>query len=435
MLIFAGLSHASAPLPVRERCAIMVAERSDLRDELARLVGPVVALATCGRLEFYCDVPAEESEVSLRRLARWFDERHGAGDAPIGPYLQFATGGEVVSRALRVACGLDSAVRGEDEILGQTRRAWLDAGLSGTLSPSLDALFRLAVRTGREARRIGSVQMISSLADAAAARVTRSLAQRQEPRLLIAGSGPMGMRAARLLREQFGADLHIWMAGRTPARVAAHAAQVAARPLCLGDLPEALAWADAVVVGLRTRTPLIQRVHITERGARPLLIADLSLPRAVEPEVGQLPGVRLCDVDHLGFGDAGSLRWNAAEQAQVERMVENAARNFAAANEPIETLDTLRSLRLQAEGIRQSLLSSTLRRLPQLDEDARYMVDALTRALVNRVLHEPTMRLKHAGDGELPGQARALFGLDTPSENAGASVPRRTSGRTTAIVG
>ena len=412
MLLFAGFSHAATPLALRERCAVSQDERDRVRAELNRRYGPVVLLSTCGRIELYIDAAAGETDAALHGALDWLARRTGLDADGVRQYAETATGEDAVRHVVRVACGLASALEGEDEILGQVRRAWLDAGRTGMLSPALDTAFRLAVRTGRQARRGGDAAGWTSLADTAAAHVALSVGELAAPRVLVAGSGPMGMRAARSLHEQFGSDLEIVMAGRTPARVAAHAAEVAARPVMLADIPAALAWADAAVVGLRTRTALIGPADIEPRPAdRPLLIIDLSLPRAVEATAGEVAGVTLRNVDHLGVTEARHSRWDADGRARVERLVDQAAQQYAALTERTDALTTLTTLRMQADGIRRARLAHTLRRLPHLDDETRWAIDALTRSLVNRLLHEPTMRLKADADGDVAGQVRSLFGL------------------------
>jgi glutamyl-tRNA reductase len=413
MLFFAGLSHRATPLDLRERCAVPVEERARAGAELGRRFGSAVLLSTCGRVELYMDAPHDDQEGVAHEALTWLARRADRDAAALRPYAETAVGERAVERAVRVACGLESALEGEDEILGQVRRAWLDAGLTGSLSPALDAAFRLAVRTGRQARRLGRTTAWTSLADTAAAHVALAVGELATPRVLIAGSGPMGLRAAHALRERFGNDLDLRMAGRTPERVTAHAAQVGAEPLLLAGIPRALDWADAAIVGLRTRTALIGVGDIAPRRPdRPLLIVDLSLPRAVEAAVDEIAGVTLRNVDHLATNEGRHSRWDAEGRARVERLVQQALADYTALTERSDAAATLAALRIQADGIRRAQLARTLRRLPHLDAEARWALDALTRAIVNRVLHEPTMRLKGDADGAVAEQVRAVFNLD-----------------------
>ncbi len=408
MLYFAGLSHKSAPLDLRERCAVSPDERERAQAELSRALGHVVLLSTCGRTELYVDHP--DPDAAEGEAVRWLAARAGADVRRIAAHLETARGEDAVCRAIRVACGLESAVEGEDEILGQVRRAWLDAGSAGALSPSLDALFRLAVRTGRQARRIGDPDAWTSLADTAAAHVALAVERRPCPRVLIAGSGPMGLRSARSLRERFGADLGLTLAGRTMERVVEHAGRLDAHPMSLDGIPEALASADGAIVGLRTRRTLIGPEHVAPRPAgRPLLIVDLSVPRAVKDAVGGIPGVALRNVDDLGGGEGTNGRWDAEGRSRVEALVAAARQEFVARTERSDAAETLAALRSRADGIRRAQLARTLRRLPHLDDETRWTIDALTRAIVNRVLHEPTLRLRADANGEVARQVRSIF--------------------------
>lgn len=405
MLVFTGLSHQRTPLALRERCTVPPTYRSQALAELRRRFGHAVLLSTCGRVELYLDGAEDEGAA-----VRWLAEQGRVAEEELAPYVERAYDADAARRIVRVACGLESAVEGEDEILGQVRRAWLDAGAAGTLSPALDAAFRLAVRAGRQARRLGDPHAWTSLADSAAAHVALAVQDQAIPRVLVAGTGPMGLRAARNLRTRLGETLELLLAGRTPERVAAHAAALSARPLPLGDVPAALTRVDAAVVALRAPRTLFGPEHVAPRPAeRPLLIVDLSVPRAVDPGVEALDGVRLLDVDGVAAGEGRPARWGSAERAQVEAIAEEAVQAFRARTHRTDAEATLVALRLQAEGVRRTLLERTLRRLPNLDEEARWRIDALTRALVNRLLHEPTLRLRADTDGTVAWQVRALF--------------------------
>ena len=413
MLIFVGLSHRSAPLGLRERCAVPGEERAAARTALCRLVGPSVLLSTCGRTELYADVdPADVEEVE-RAAVEWLAGRARLPASELYAWVERAQDGEALRRLVRVACGLESAIEGEDEILGQVRRAWLDAVLAGQLARSLDAACRLAVRTGRQARRLGNDERLLSLADLAAARVALVKPAEAAPHVLIAGTGPMGRRAAMALRGRFGDGIELTLAGRTPARVDAHAAEVRARPALLADLPDALTRADAAIVALRTRTPLVTQRHVATRPPeRPLLILDLSLPRAVEPMVATVAGVTLRDVDQIATNEGNLGRWDADDRARVEGLVDQAVREFACRQDRSDAFSTLAALRMQADGIRRAQVARTLRRLPDLDPEARWAVDALSRAIVNRLLHTMTHRLKGDDADEFAAQVRQVFGME-----------------------
>jgi glutamyl-tRNA reductase len=266
---------------------------------------------------------------------------------------------------------------------------------------------------GRQARRLGDNERLLSLADLAAARVALVKPADAAAHVLIAGTGPMGRRAAVALRGRFGDRIELTLAGRTPARVQAHAADVRARPALLADLPDALSRADAAIAALRTRTPLVTRDHVgTRPPERPLMIVDLSLPRAVEPAVAQVPGVTLRDVDHIALHEGNLGRWNADDRARVEELIEQAVREFACWEGRSDALATLAALRMQADGIRRAQVARTFRRLPDLDPEARWAVDALSRAIVNRLLHTMTHRLRADDADVFAAQVRQVFGME-----------------------
>ncbi len=426
MLVFVGLSHQRTPVSVRERCAVTTEQRERVLADLRAVFGQVVLVSTCGRTELYIDHP-EPVEAQREALA-WLARRAGTAPDRLMQYLECASDEAAVLRLVRVACGLESALLGENEILGQVRRAWLDSAAGGGSSPRLDATFRLAVRTGRQARRLGGDHGWTSLAESAADSVACAIAHLPAPHVLIAGSGPMGLHTARSLQARFGSRLMLELAGRTPARVLEHAAQLSATPLALSDIPAALGRADAAVFGLRTPRPLLDAVDVAPRAPeRPLLLVDLSVPRAVDAAVGRVPGVTLHDVDALGDVAGGCGRWDAAGLVQVEQLAADAAAAFS--REALPAAATLTALRLQADGIRRTQLARTMRRLPHLDGETVEAIDALTRAIVNRLLHEPTLRLKADHEGALSRQVDELFGMK--QQDAAGSA---TMGSTVAVV-
>lgn len=415
MLVLIGLTHRHAPVELRERCAVPAQDRERARAELRRRFGHAVLLATCGRTELYIDAP--DPDAAEAAALTWMARFGRLDEELVRAHAQLARGADAIRHAVRVACGLESAVEGEDEILGQVRRAWLDASAARALSPALDAVFRIAARTGRQARRIGEPRDWTSLGDTAAAHVALAVQHLAVPRVLIAGTGPMGVRAARTLHGRFGADLDLALLGRTPEHVRPRAAEFDARPLLLDDLPTALNEADAAIVALRSPRALVCADVILPRPPhRPLLIVDLSMPRAVDGAAASVAGVRLIDVDGVTAGEGRPSRWDAAERVRVERLVDEAVRELATREVQSDAAATLAALRMEADGIRRTLLARTLRRLPDLDAEARWAIDALSRALVNRVLHEPTLRLRADADDSVAPLVRDLFGMRDASD-------------------
>lgn len=408
MLLFVGVSHRSAPLALRERCAVPVDERAAALASLRRVATHAVLLSTCGRTEIYLDTSDPEAATTAARA--WLARRAGMTEAALTPMIEVAEGDAAVCRAVRVACGLESAVQGEDEILGQVRRAWLDAAAAGSLSPALDRAFRQAVRAGRQVRRIGDPRAWTSLADLAAARVAGAVAVLDQPRVLVAGTGPMGRRVAASLRAEAGRRLDLTVAGRAPERAVAAARDFAARPALITNLPALLRDVDVAVVALRVARPLVQAADLPARSAeRPLLVIDLSVPRAVELPDGPEPGMSLLNVDSLNPGARGWGRWDTADTARVEALVEKAVRETRTGGACSDTGATLAAWRMRADSIRRRQLEQTLRRLPGLDDEARRTIDALTRSIVNRILHEPTLRLRADQNGDAARQLQALF--------------------------
>ena len=415
MLLVAGLSHHQTPLALRERCAVASIDRPAAYAELRPLLGAVVLLSTCERIELYVEHADPLAAEAVMR--DWLGRRAGVAPDALAPYIERAEGEAAVRRLIRVACGLESAVQGEDDILGQVRRARHDAATAVALSPALDGAFRLAVQTGRQARRLGGQPGWTSLADAAAARIALAVGHLAQPRVFVAGTGPMGLHAARALRDRLGPALALTLASRTPGRSESHAPALAARPTDLADLAGELAEADAAVVALRVREPVLDVDAFAARPAeRPLVLVDLSVPRAVAAPVADLPAVRLDDVDQLLGRDGGLARWQGDDLAAVTGLVERAVAAYGQDEASVAAV-TLAALHSRAEQIRRGQLERTLRRLGQADAATADALDALTRAIVRRVLYDVTGRLRADGADTLAPSVRDLFGLDPPARS------------------
>jgi glutamyl-tRNA reductase len=398
-----GVSHHSAPLEVRERVAFEPEAAAELARELAGDEGEAVCLSTCNRTELYVAGPGAER----RAVELLSEEAEGV--------LYRRRDDEAARHLFRVAAGLDSRVRGETEILGQVRAAYA----LGAPGPLLDRLFREALRVGRKVRVQSPVgESAASAAAAAAVLAERVLGDLTHREVLIVGAGEIGTRAAGRLAAR-GATIAS-VANRGEARRERLASRYGARALPLEDLPSALADADVVVSATGSGGIVIGRADVeaalASRERRPLLLVDLAVPRDVDPEVGSLPYAFLYDVDDLGE------TVGAGEDAAVraEEIVAEEAERFRAWQASRGVVPAIASLRARAEEIRAHELARAERRLGTLTPDQRRAVEALTAQIVNKLLHDPTVRLKEAAAGaEGVGYAdtvRHLFGLDADAD-------------------
>lgn len=377
------LHQRTAPLEARERATAAVQALPPARGRLA--------IASCHRIELYAigeTIPAEVA-AAFPHDALVEDER-------------------VVARhLLRVACGLDSVIRGEGQILGQIRRALDGARASVGVDPVLSELVRRALGVGRAVRAttaLGSVRRsVGSLAVDEAVRLVPAASRATA---LVVGAGELGKLAARALRYRVGA---IVIANRDSARGEELAAAIGARAVGLARLEDALQDADVVISAADTRGALLDRELLARRVARgPLVIIDVAVPRSVDAEARALPGLVYRSVDDLAAMSPDAALDGAV--AEAERRCEAAAGAFVAWRRERGAADAVRVLRERADRVREARLGQSLAKLRHLDDRDRRIVASLARALTNELLHAPTLALRR--DPRRAPAALELFGIE-----------------------
>ncbi len=423
-LSLVGISHHGSSLEVRERVALDPDEASELARELAGDEGEAVCLSTCNRTELYVAGPGAEDRATgaLRMMNGRASESRDlssdiASDVAVAGALYRRADDEAARHLFRVAAGLDSRVRGETEILGQVRAAYA----LGTPGPLLDRLFREALRVGRKVRAQAPVgDPAASAASAAAVLAERVLGDLTDRQVLLVGAGEIGeATAGRLLAR--GARI-AFVANRGEERRARVARRLEAEPLALAEIAPALGEADVVVASTNSRNLLVSRDDVEQalatRERRPLLLIDLAVPRDLDPEIATLPYAFLYDVDDLDEAVGTGTVEGAA--ARAEAIVAEEAERFRAWQASRGVVPAIASLRAHAEEIRLAELQRAGRRLADLSPDERKAVEAVTVQIVNKLLHDPTVRLKEAAagaDGATYADAvRHLFGLDTDQD-------------------
>jgi glutamyl-tRNA reductase len=404
-LALVGLSHHAAPVEVRERVALDPDEASGLSLALAGEDGEAVCLSTCNRTELYVAGPGAEDRAAEALGLDLEGVLYRRADADAARHL------------FRVAAGLDSRVRGETEILGQVRAAYA----LGAPGPLLDRLFREALRVGRKARADAPVgDRGTSAASAAAVLAERVLGDLHDRAVLLVGAGEIGEATAARLADR-GARI-AFVANRGEERRARVARRLGASPLALDALSAALADSDVVVASTNARGFVVSRADVeralARRERRPLLLIDLAVPRNVDPEVSSLPYAFLYDVDDLDEAVGTGAVEGAA--ARAETLVAQEAERFREWQASRGVVPAIAALRARAEQIRSGEIERAARRLERLPAEDRRAVEALTVQLVNKLLHDPTVRLKEAAavaDGSAYADAvRHLFALDADSD-------------------
>jgi glutamyl-tRNA reductase len=386
-------------------------------------VSELVILSTCNRLELYAamaasgghgagPLPAEAPDAWFEPLLAFVAETRGLDLAGLYDRFYRLAGPTAVEHLGRVAAGLDSMILGEPQVLGQVADAYALARAQGAAGPVLSALFQAAIRAGKRARTETGISRnpatLSSVAVKLAERVVGPLSERQ---VLVVGAGEMAELAVEALRARGAGQLTV--VNRTHARAAALAERWGAAALTFERLTEAVAAADIVLTSTDAPhfiiTAEVARLALAARPARPLLFIDIAVPRDVDPAVRDLPNTHYYDIDALEHSLNGSVAQRQQEVPRVAAIVAAEMQAFAEWLRRLEVAPVIADLRAKAEAIRRAELDKTLRRLPHLGPEERQHIETLSEALVNKLLHDPTLRLKAgAGTSQAEHYAAAL---------------------------
>ena len=419
-LALAGISHHTASVELRERVAIDLEAASALARRLAHGGGKAqeaVVLSTCNRTELYLaaddhDRLAQAADDALLALA-------GADSAALAPLAYRLADESAALHLFRVAAGLDSLVPGEGEILGQVR----DAFEAGSPGPLLDRTFRMALHAGRRARVQTAIGESPASVPAAAAALAQQVFEGLEGHaVVLVGAGRTSELTARNLRSRGAAVAAV--VNRSVERAERLASSLGARAVGLQDVAPALDGADVVVSSTSSPGFVLTMEALgpalRARRGKPVLFIDLAVPRDVDPALASIDGCFVYDVDDLEAVVATSLDGRRAEAVAAERIVAAEAERFHAWQASLAVVPAIASLRAQAEEIRVSELARVEARLGRLTESERALVDTVTAQIVNKLLHQPTVRMKEAAlmpDGLIYAEVvRHLFGLESEDE-------------------
>jgi glutamyl-tRNA reductase len=424
-VIVVGLEQRLSPLDLVERAA--VAER-DLPKALGRLrdqsnLSEVVILSTCLRTEVYAVV--ERFHDGVNEIEEFLAAISGSPAESLAEHFAVRFDDDVTTHLFTVAAGLDSAVLGESEVLGQVRRAWEQAHGEQVSGPVLGSLFRHAVETGKRVRSETAIARgITSLSHGAVALAAdRRPGGLESARVLVVGAGEMGEGVIRALADRGASSVVV--ANRTrdhgESAIAAASGEVAheVRTADLDELPSLLAASDVVFSSVATAHPIIDRPMLEaatgDRDGRPLLVVDLGVPRNVEPSASTLDGVVLVDMEVLRSAVADALSGRQEEVAGATAIVNDEVERYRVATRARDAAPIVSALRAQVEQARRAEFERQRGKRSELSEAQWEQVDAVTRAMVAKLLHEPTVVLKEAAGtprGErLVESLRTLFDL------------------------
>jgi glutamyl-tRNA reductase len=381
-------------------------------------IDEAVILSTCNRLEVYVSV--HQPDNGIMHVEQFLSKLQDISLNELQGHLYSHVGDDAIKHLMRVACGLDSMILGETQILGQVSQAYEDADRTGMTGPVLSRLFAQAVHTGKRSRAETPIsRFTTSVSHAGALLLMKKLNERNTARTLLVGAGEMAGLAAQALKRFDVNDLTF--VNRTYTRAEALANDFGGKALTWYQLEEALVWADAVVCATGAPHLVIYRHDIEaalqRRENRPLVIIDIAVPRDVEDTVRELPGVQVYDIDDLQSVVDSNVERRKAAIPQVEAIIQHEMARFAEWYHSRQVTPVIKTLREWAQSIADDELAQTLNRLSDADEHTRQIVSRMAHRLVNRLLHEPTSRLRiQASEGNGYGYAHAvreLFALNT----------------------
>jgi glutamyl-tRNA reductase len=440
-LLALGVSHKTAPLDLRERLSLTEGRAVGALSELTNAEGihEAAALSTCNRTELYLIVsdPVEAESTALGVLTR----QAGLRPTELLSHLYSLRSGEAVRHLFRVTAGLDSMIVGEAEIQGQVKRAYELALVEGGTGPVLNRLFRGALAAGGRVREETAISERGvSIPSVAVELARRTLGDLGERRVLVIGAGETAELVARALVAR-GVNT-VFVANRHHDRAIGFAQRFGGAAVRLEELPEQLGNADIVVSATNSPHHIVERDELSqvmgERNDRPLLLIDLAVPRDIEPECRDIPGVTLHDIDDFQQIVERNASGREAEARRAEPILNAEQDRFERWLASLAVVPTVAALRESADEIVERILAENEGRWESLSEADRDRMTLMAKAVASRLLHEPTVRMKRAAGNDdaylYVSAMRELFGLDaeTEPENEGrdnvTELRRRKSG-------
>jgi glutamyl-tRNA reductase len=421
-VVVVGLQHTQAPLPLLEAVAV---PEGDLHKTLRALghrrnVQEAVVLSTCLRTEIYAVVDRFHDAVA--EIFEVLCDQSGLSTEELSVHASIRFDDDVTAHLFSVACGLESAVTGESEVVGQVRRAYERAQEEGTCGPVLSALFRHALQTGKRVRTETGIGKGTTSFAYAAVTVAGGDDRRglRDKRVVVLGAGDMGLGVCRALSDITAEDAprSVVVVNRSLARAQGLVRQAAGGPVMraapISRVRDELAEADVVLAAVAAESHIVQARDFAGV-SRPLLVIDLGVPRNVEPSVADLPGVTLHDMDALSALVSRALGDRAEESVAARAIVSEEVERYRTASRQRGAAPIIASLRSRLETLRVAELERHRAQLADLSQSEWEQVDNATRAAMAKMLHEPTVLLKETAGtprGERLVEAlRILFDL------------------------
>ena len=409
-----GINHNTAPVHIREHIAFNDALLPAALESLKQQPGvkEAVIISTCNRTEIYCYL----SDGSDNVIREWLQQFHQQDADSLNGYVYQYYDDDVIRHLLRVACGLDSMVLGEPQILGQIKTAYSHALNAEALGKSLGRLFQHAFTVAKQVRTdtaIGNSPV--SVAFAAVKLAKQIFSNLADSTALLIGAGETIELAARHLHDN-GVG-RIIIANRTIERAHNLAMQINGYAISLSEMPAHLAEADIVISSTASQLPILGKGAVEralkQRKHRPIFMVDIAVPRDIEPEVGDLEDVYLYCVDDLHEIIDENLQSRRDAASQAEEIIDSQVDHFLGWLRTQDAVPVIRAIRENAEEESEYLLNKARKQLEQ-GMPAEQVVTNLARILTNKLLHEPSRQLRQSGfntENNLIEAARKLFNI------------------------
>lgn len=425
-----GLNHKTAPVEIRERLGFSptmlrsALTHFDATHTQAHLdhIKEGIILSTCNRMEVYTLV--NDPQIARESILTFLSQACDIPQNKFCKYLYIQDGEPAIRHLMRVAGGLDSMVLGEPQILGQITTAYEAALAQQAAGTVLSALFRAAIHAGKRARTETTISVNSlSISSVAASLATNLLGDLSQLQVLLIGAGEMGEIAARSLLNRGVSKIIV--ANRTYENAAKLAQAWNGSAISFQHMPEAMAAVDIIITSTGAPHTILDRELIQPvmecRPDRPLFIIDIAVPRDVDPNVLKIPNVHLHDIDDLQSQADDNVRERECEIPQVEAIIDEEINRYLDWLASLDVVSTITDLRRQATDLRQKELERLFNRL-DLDERQKELIATMSHRLINKMLHQPTLRLKkEAANGNGAAHIstlRHLFALDEAKEMA-----------------
>lgn len=420
-LITIGINHNTAPVDVRERVSFAPDTIDDALNSLMQVSGlsEAAVLSTCNRTELTCWV---DSTDVIPKTVEWIAGHHAMEASELEPYLYLHRDSEAIRHTLRVACGLDSLVLGEPQILGQLKQSFQHAQKNNSLGRHLTRLYQHTFATAKQVRTETAIGASAvSVAFAAVCLAKQIFGELQKQTALLIGAGETVELTARHLQRQGIGKMII--ANRTIARAETLAREFDAQAISLTEIPDMLHHADIVISSTASPLPILGKGTVEQalkrRRHRLMFMVDIAVPRDIESQVSELEDVYLYTVDDLHDVIEENLQSRKQAAEQAEELVAQQVFNFDAWLKSQQAVHSIRQFRTQAYEERDRIREQCRAMLRQ-GKPAEDVLDLLAHSLTNKLIHTPTTRMNQAakeGDADLLDAAHHLLGIEMPGDD------------------